>query len=140
MSYLSVFALPVPCEALVSCQHLNVHHSQTKNTVLCVYLGCWRGGYGEGKGRWIQFLQGTQALVQWLALKLFLFGMGGQLQAMFIGMLTVYSSGKRIGRVSIACLSTLRPWDSIYLFLDQLCCAGVGEVELAVVRNSLDTQ
>lgn len=41
--------------------------------------------------------------------------------------------------MSTNCLSTLRPWDSIYLFLDQLCCAGAGEVELAVVRNSLDT-
>ena len=28
----------------------------------------------------------------------------------------------------------------VSFFLDQLCCAGVGEVELAVVRNSLDTQ
>lgn len=73
-------------------------------------------------------------------LELFPFGMGDQPQAMFLGMLTLYSSGRRVGRVSIACLSTLRPWDSIYLFLDQLCCAGVGEVELAAVRNSLDTQ
>lgn len=37
----------------------------------------------------IQFLQEPQALVQWLALKLFLLGMGYQPQAIFIGMLTL---------------------------------------------------